>query len=140
VEGKSCFIIKPDRERCCIIAEDAIKIATELGLKTYFLGEKTLSLDEVIALYEDFQGDIWFTEFTEYLMSGEVKAYFTEGDNAIIKTLEVKRRIREKYAINVQKNAIHAPKREISVQKTRNLIELIFNPSNLKNPINPASK
>jgi hypothetical protein len=60
------------------------------------------------------------------LISGEIKAYFTAGDGAIEKTLEIKRRIREKYAIDERKNAIHAPKDESSVQETRDLIRKIF--------------
>lgn len=126
MKSESCFIIKPDKERHHLIAEDAVKIAIELGLKPYFMGEKKLSLDEAIAFYKDFKDESWFSEFAEYLISGDIKAYFTEGDEAIEKTLEVKRRVREKYAVDKQKNAIHAPKEEQNVEETRELIKKIF--------------
>jgi nucleoside diphosphate kinase len=126
MKNESCFIIKPDKERRHLIAEDAMRIAMELGLKPYLMGEKKLSLDEAIAFYKDFKDELWFSDFVEYLMSGEIKAYFTEGDGAIEKTIEVKRRVREKYAIDRQKNAIHVPKKEKSVQETRELIRRIF--------------
>lgn len=76
--------------------------------------------------YKDFKDETWFPSFMEYLISGEISVYFTEGKEAIKKTLEVKRLVREKHARDRQKNAIHAPKREKGVQETREIIRRIF--------------
>lgn len=125
-KGESAFIIKPDEEKHDLVAEDAVKIAVELGLTSFLMGKKKLSYEEAVSLYTDFKNEPWFPSFMEYLTSGEISAYFTEGEGAIEKTLEVKKRVREKYAKDRQKDAIHAPKIERSVQKTRELIKKIF--------------
>lgn len=125
-DNESCFVIKPDEEKHDLIAEDAVKIAVELGLTPFLLGKKKLSYEEAVSFYTDFKDEPWFPSFMEYLTSGEISAYFTEGEGAIDKTLEVKRLVREKYTRDRQKDAIHAPKREQSVQETRDLISRIF--------------
>lgn len=122
----SCFLIKPDQERSDLIAMDAVKIALDLGLTVCLVGEKKLSLQEAVAFYKDFNEESWFFEFIKYLMSGNVKAYFTDGEGAIEKTLEIKKMIREKYAIDKQKNAIHAPKEKKDIQEAYRLIVEIF--------------
>lgn len=124
--NESCFVIKPDEEIHHLIAEDAVKIAVELGLTPFLMGKKKLAFDEAVAFYKDFKDEPWFFDFMGYLTSGDISAYFTEGEGAIEKTLEVKEKIREKYTIDRQKDAIHAPKRKRSVQETRELIRKIF--------------
>ena len=124
--NESCFIIKPDAERHHLVAEDAVKIAVELGLTPFLIGKKKLSYEEAISFYRNFKDEEWFADFIEYLTSGEISAYFTKGEGAIEKTLEVKRLVREKHARDRQKDAIHAPKREKTVQETRDLIQKIF--------------
>jgi hypothetical protein len=57
MKNESCFIIKPDQERRHLIAEDAMKIAIELGLEPYLVGEKKLSLDEAISFYKNFRDE-----------------------------------------------------------------------------------
>lgn len=124
--NESCFVIKPDAEKHHLVAEDAVKIAIELGLEPFLMGKKKLSYEEAVAFYKDFKDEVWFPSFMEYLTSGEISAYFTQGEGAIEKTLEVKKRVREKHAIDRQRDAIHAPKRQKSAQETRELIRKIF--------------
>lgn len=124
--NESCFVVKPDTEKHELIAEDAVKIAVELGLTPFLMGKKKLSYEEAVSFYKDFKNESWFPDFMEYLTSGEISAYFTEGDGAIEKTLEVKKLVREKHARDRQKDAIHAPKREHTVQETRDFIKKIF--------------
>jgi len=126
VNNESCFVIKPDEEKHDLIAEDAVKIAVELGLTPFLMGKKKLSYEEAVSFYKDFKDEAWFPSFMEYLTSGEISAYFTEGEGAIEKTLEVKRLVREKHARDRQRDSIHAPKRETSVQETREVIRRIF--------------
>lgn len=122
---KSCFLIKPGKESD-LIAINAVKIAESLGLTVNFKGSEVLSLKEASAFYKEFEKEPWFFQFMAYFTSGEVRAYFTEGEDAIEKTLEVKRQIRAKYAIDKQKNAIHAPEGASYVQETLLLIEKFF--------------
>src|SRR3989338_3246917 len=131
--NESVFIIKPDEEKHDMVAEDAVKIAIELGLTPFLMGKKKLSYEEAVSFYKDFKDEPWFPGFMEYLTSGEISAYFTEGEGAIEKTFEVKRFVREKHAKDRQKDAIHAPKREQSVQETRELIRKIFSGENKEN-------
>jgi nucleoside diphosphate kinase len=123
---ESCFFIKPDHEKHDMITEDAVKIAVELGLTPFLMGKKKLSYEEAVSFYKGFKDEPWFPSFMEYLTSGVITAYFTEGEGAIEKTLEVKRLVREKHARDRQQDAIHAPKREHTVQETREIIRQIF--------------
>lgn len=125
-DTESCFVIKPDHEKHDLIAEDAAKIAIELGLTPFLMGKKKLSYEEAVEFYKGFKDETWFPSFMEYLTSGEITAYFTKGEGAIQKTLEVKRLVREKHAKDRQQDAIHAPKREHTVQETREIIRKIF--------------
>lgn len=130
---ESCFVIKPDHEKHDMIAEDAVKIAVELGLTPFLMGKKKLSYEEAVEFYKGFKDEPWFPSFMEYLTSGEITAYFTEGEGAIEKTLEVKRLVREKHARDRQRDAIHAPKREHTVQETRDIIRKIFEDRQVEN-------
>lgn len=125
-DDESCFVIKPDAEKHNLVAEDAVKIANELGLTPFLMGKKKLSYEEAVSFYKDFKNEPWFDSFMDYLTSGEISAYLTKGNQAIEKTLEVKKRVREKHAKDRQRDAIHAPKERRSVQETRELIKKIF--------------
>ncbi len=123
---KSCFLIKPDQERSDLIASQAVKLAENLGLTVSFAGSTTLSLREAAAFYKEHEKKPWFFNFLAYFTSGGVEAYFTEGENAIMKTVEVRNQIRSKYAIDQQRNAIHAPDYEAYAVETIRLVTEFF--------------
>lgn len=49
-DDESYFVIKPNEEKHDLIAEDAAKIAVELGLTPFLMGKKKLSYDEAVSL------------------------------------------------------------------------------------------
>jgi len=55
--NESCFVIKPDAEKHNLIAEDAVKVAVELGLMPFLMGRKKLSYEEAVAFYKDFKDE-----------------------------------------------------------------------------------
>ena len=85
---------------------------SRLGLTVVFIGSKILTLDEARELYWPLQDEPWFREFMTYLISGEVRAYWTTGEDAMSRTLNVKEQTRARFARDRQRNAIHAPKTE----------------------------
>lgn len=127
--NKSCFLIKLDCERLGLISNDAIRMARDLKLNVYYIGQTKLSFEDAMHIYKNSasKNETWFLEFIEYLISGEVKIYFTEGEEAILKTLTIRKKIRDKYSINQRMNAIHAPDKEMDAQENRQTFINIFN-------------
>jgi len=122
---ESLFVIKPD-EKSEQIAQEAIDIAIKLGLVVSPIGGKILTFEEARMLYQLFEKEDWFQAFMEYLTSGEIKAYLTEGEEVIEKTLEVKRQVRKKYARDQRRNAIHSPKTEEDARQNIELFRRVF--------------
>lgn len=122
---ESLFMTKPGpRER--VVRQDAVGTALEFGLSVEFLGEKTLTLEEAHLVYKDFEQEDWFSTFAEYLTSGPIAVYLTEGESAIETTLHVRDEIRSRHSENRRKNAIHAPKNEDAFRKNLEQFRRIF--------------
>lgn len=122
---ESLFMIKPS-EQGQLIGEEATRTAIGLSLKVRLLGEKTLTQEEAILIYQLFTAEPWFPAYIDYLISGPILVYLTEGDQAIEKTLETRELVRGKYAEDRQRNAIHAPKDEENLERNLEAFKVIF--------------
>ena len=122
---ESLFLIKPG-EKSERIAREAVDAATSLNLIVSFMGRKVLAPEEAIELYRPFEREPWFSDFMSYMTSGATQVYLTEGEGAIEKTLEVRRRVRKIFAIDRRRNAIHSPKTKEDSRRNIELFRRIF--------------
>jgi nucleoside diphosphate kinase len=122
---ESLIMTKPD-PRKSEIQRAILNECSKKGLGVYLLGEKKLTIEDVYLIYDKFIAENWFKEFADYITSKEVSAYVTEGNDAVEKTLEVRNEIRNRYAEDRKKNAVHAPKEEESVEEYLRKFKIIF--------------
>lgn len=122
---ESLFMTKPGpRER--VVRQDAVGTAMSLGLAVRLLGEKILTPDEAHLIYHTYEGEEWFPAFLDYLTSGQVAVYLTEGERAVERTIEVRNAVRARHAEDRRKNAIHAPKNEEAFRENLEQFRQIF--------------
>ena len=96
------------------------------GLDVNLLGNKKLKKEDVYLIYGEYSQEEWFTKFVDYLTSGEIAVFVTGGNGAVEKTLEIRDRIRNKYATDRERNAVHAPKTEEAAEEGLKKAEQIF--------------
>ena len=114
---KTFMMIKPDafERKLNTVIENNILAS---GLKISKTFEGIASKNKMRKNYIEKQHKSFFEDWIKFLTSGKIKALIVEGDDAISKTLNLKKEIRTKYAPNEKRyNLIHCSDDEVNAKR-----------------------
>ncbi len=106
---KTFMMLKPDAYKRHLDKTILNALTQDKDLKITKEWEGIAPREKVEKNWEDKKGKNFFKSWMDFMTSGKIKAMIVEGDNAISKVLEFKKKIRAKFAPNEKReNLVHS--------------------------------
>ena len=106
---KTFMMLKPDAYKRHLDKEILMELKEDKGLKITKEWEGIAPREKVEKNWESKRNKSFFNSWMDFMTSGKIKAMVVEGDNAISKVLNFKKKIREKFAPNQKReNLVHS--------------------------------
>lgn len=125
---KSLIILKPDFETNLVGREKLDSLLVNSGLNVYYRSQVIFNIWMIENMWPQFKSDIISMRIlSNYLDKKKVEVLYVEGENALQKSLEIKKEIRSAFSQSPFQSCLHTPANSNKYYHNINIINGILN-------------